>query len=49
MQIEGTTYSQYGLDKHGIQNVGAVYWNLSTGRLYEEAIRRREGRLAHLG
>ncbi len=34
---------------HGIVNPGRVYWNLSTPRLYEEAIKRREGRLAHLG
>ncbi len=39
----------YPLEKQGIQNVNAVYWNPSTPRLYEEAIRRREGRLAHLG
>jgi len=44
-----TTRSQYGLENHGIQNVNAVYWNLSTPLLYEEAIRRREGRMAHLG
>jgi len=49
MQNETSFNTQYGLDKHGIHNVGTVYWNLSTARLYEEAIRRREGRLAHLG
>ena len=37
------------LEKHGIKNTGFVYWNLSTPLLYEEAIRRREGRMAHLG
>jgi phosphoenolpyruvate carboxykinase (ATP) len=41
--------SQYGLDRHGIENVNVVYWNVSTPLLYEEALRRREGRLAHLG
>src|SRR3990172_3197892 len=41
--------SQVGLDRHGIANVNVVYWNLSTPLLYEEAFRRREGRLAHLG
>ncbi|MEX1127736.1 MAG: phosphoenolpyruvate carboxykinase [Vicinamibacterales bacterium] len=41
--------SQVGLDRHGIENVNVVYWNLSTPLLYEEALRRREGRLAHLG
>jgi len=41
--------SHYGLEHHGIENVGHVSWTLSTPRLYEEAIRRREGRLAHHG
>ncbi len=49
MQELGNLASRYGVDKQGIQNVNAVYWNLSTPQLYEEAIRRREGRLAHLG
>src|SRR5690606_25734023 len=38
-----------GLEMNGIVNPGRVYWNLTTPRLYEEAIKRREGRLAHLG
>lgn len=41
--------SNYGLEHHGIQNVDEVFWNLTTPHLYEEALRRREGRLAHLG
>jgi phosphoenolpyruvate carboxykinase (ATP) len=49
MQSHGNTHSAYGLDQHGLRNVNAVYWNLSTSLLYEEAIRRREGRLVHLG
>lgn len=49
MQMQGKYQSHYGLEHHGIQNVNSVYWNLSTGLLYEEAIRRREARLAHLG
>ncbi len=49
MEADRLTHSTYGLEQHGIANVGSVYWNLSTARLYEEAIRRREGRLAHLG
>lgn len=49
MQTQSITHSQYGLEHHGVQNVNAVYWNLFTPLLYEEAIRRREGRLAHLG
>ena len=49
MQVQGTVQSTYGLEHHGIDNVNMVYWNMSTPQLYEEAIRRREGRMAHLG
>lgn len=49
MQTQGEFQSQYGLENHGIKNVNTVYWNLATPLLYEEAIRRREGRLLHLG
>jgi phosphoenolpyruvate carboxykinase (ATP) len=41
--------TDYGLERHGIERPNNVYWNLPTPRLYEEAIRRREGRLGHLG
>lgn len=41
--------SNYGLENHGIDNVGRVYWNLSTPSLYEQAIRRHEGHVTHLG
>ena len=41
--------SHYGLENHGIENVNDIFWNLPTSRLYEEAIRRREGLIAHLG
>ncbi|RMF86768.1 MAG: phosphoenolpyruvate carboxykinase (ATP), partial [Nitrospinota bacterium] len=41
--------SRYGLEKHGIKNVNTAYWNLTTSALYEEAVRRREGLIAHLG
>ncbi|HEX9652170.1 MAG TPA: phosphoenolpyruvate carboxykinase (ATP), partial [bacterium] len=37
------------LEKQGIKNVNRIYWNLATPALYEEAIKRREGLLAHLG
>ena len=33
----------------GLANVGAVYRNLSTPRLYEEAIHRSEAQVGHLG
>lgn len=49
MEMHAAVHSSYGLENHRIQNVNMVYWNLSTPQLYEEAIRRREGRLAHLG
>ena len=39
----------YSLEEIGITNVNAIYWNLSTPMLYEEAIRRHEARLGHLG
>ena len=41
--------TRHGLDNHGIVNVNDAYWNLSTPALYEEAVRRREGMVAHLG
>jgi phosphoenolpyruvate carboxykinase (ATP) len=37
------------LSQHGLRNLNQVYWNLCTPRLYEEAIRRGEARIAHLG
>ncbi len=33
----------------GLSNLGRTYWDLSTAALYEEAIRRYEGTLSHLG
>src|SRR5580704_9742257 len=36
--------------KHlGLANLGQVYWDLPTSALYEEAIRRYEAALSHLG
>src|SRR3990172_7231554 len=49
MQTDPSLHSPVGLGNHGLKNVNNVYRNLSTARLYEEAIRRREGRLVHLG
>jgi phosphoenolpyruvate carboxykinase (ATP) len=37
------------LERHGIKNVAAIHWNLSTPALYEKAISRGEGLIAHLG
>ncbi|MFC1823744.1 phosphoenolpyruvate carboxykinase [Thermodesulfobacteriota bacterium] len=39
----------YGLERIGLHNLGQVYWNVSTPGLYEYAIRRYEGQMAHLG
>ena len=49
MQEHGTRRSHYGLEKHGIDNVSNIYWNLPAPALYEEAVRRREGWVAHMG
>ncbi len=40
---------EYGLDHHGLDPNGTVYWNLSPARLYEESFARGDGRLAHMG
>ncbi|OGP83585.1 MAG: phosphoenolpyruvate carboxykinase (ATP) [Deltaproteobacteria bacterium RBG_13_65_10] len=37
------------LDLQGLTNLAAVHHNLPTSFLYEEIVRRREARLAHLG
>ena len=41
--------SVFGLENHGLKNLHKAYWNLTTASLYEEAIFRGEGRVAHLG
>ena len=41
--------SEFGLDHHGLHNLGIVYWNLSPPELIEHAVRRKEGELANLG
>lgn len=33
----------------GLKNLEAIFWDLPTPRLYEHAIRNREGHLAHMG
>lgn len=37
------------MEKLGFRNVGNIYWNLPTGALYEEIVKRREGLVAHKG
>ena len=49
MQKIGADISSYDLDAQGIRETGNQYWNLTTEELYEEALRRGEGRLAKDG
>ncbi len=44
-----TTDKNESLKRLGLENIGRIHWNLSTPALYEEAIRRYEGALSHLG
>ena len=41
--------SAHGLEAHGFRNLKAVNWNLSDAALYEEAVRRNEGKVAKHG
>jgi phosphoenolpyruvate carboxykinase (ATP) len=43
MQNEGPFKSSYGIENHGIEGAGTVYWNLPPARLHELAIQRGEG------
>ena len=45
----GWNPSYYDLTNHGIKNVSRVFWNLTSGELYEHTVRRGEGLIAHLG
>ena len=42
----GAVRSDFGLDNHGLSQLGTVYWNLPAASLYEEAAFRREGLVA---
>lgn len=42
-------HSPVGLERHGLSNLKGVYWNLPTPALYEEALKRDEGIMSHLG
>ena len=41
--------SQYGLENHGLTDLGDVYWTLPTAALYEQALKRDEGMLSSHG
>ena len=45
----GNRQSSYGLENHGLKGLGTVHWNFTTPRLYEEAVRRGEARIAAHG
>ena len=50
VELTGTgAGSVAGLDVHGLEPRKAVHWNLSPVQLYERALERGEGRLAHMG
>ena len=49
MQEQGRAKSEHGLSAHGIRNANTIWWNLSTPALYEHAVQRHEGLVAHLG
>lgn len=48
MEISDLT-PKYGLEYLGLHHLSEVHWNLSTSALYEHAVRRYEGQIAHLG
>ena len=41
--------ADYGLDNHGLSNLGTVYWNLPPEALYEEIVFRGEARITRQG
>ena len=49
MQNEGPVVSSFGVEKHGINDAGTVYWNLPPARLAEMAVLRGEAKLASEG
>ncbi len=49
MEVHGVNASQHGLEHHGIRDVKRAFWNLGTAALVEQAVARREARLANNG
>ncbi len=47
--VIGNASARAGLDTHGLDPKKEVHWNLSPAQLYEQALARGEGRLAHGG
>ncbi len=46
MANAATTLPNCELSEHGLENLGAVHWNLGPAQLYEQAMQRGEGILA---
>lgn len=49
MSESSSVKSHYGLENHGLRNLGTVHWNLSTPTLIEHALRRQEGKVSKDG
>ncbi|OIO71591.1 MAG: phosphoenolpyruvate carboxykinase (ATP) [Zetaproteobacteria bacterium CG12_big_fil_rev_8_21_14_0_65_55_1124] len=49
MTITATEHIRDALIGLGLSNLEYIFWDLPTPRLYEHAIRNREGHLAHMG
>ena len=49
MSDHGVNKSSFGIEAQGVENTKNQYWNLGTPALYEEAIARREGKIARGG
>lgn len=49
MTKHGVNISRNGIEAEGVKGTKNQFWNLSTAHLYEEAIKRGEGRLAKDG
>jgi phosphoenolpyruvate carboxykinase (ATP) len=47
--VIGGAKRRVGLEAHGLDPQEDVHWNLSPAELYEAALERREGRIAHMG
>ena len=49
VETKGFSPSSYGINEHGLSNVGTAYWNLGSAELVEHAVRLGEGQLAANG
>jgi len=49
MRDIGCSHGIHGLENHGLYNLSEIFWNLATPELYEQAIRRREAIVSHMG